>query len=158
MKIGITRTLDFRRSPEEVFDFTNAAENLTSFSGYGPIPGIREARYRGGMPPQLGAIREVIKTDGTVHVEEITRFERPVRHISRITGLSPPFSWLVRSGEDDWMFHREGGITRVTRTFSFELTSPLIYPVAVVVLHLFVNRAVEIDLRNTRARLEEGKQ
>jgi hypothetical protein len=135
--------------PERLFDFTNDAANFVSFVGFGFVPGIRSARYETEEPPRLGSRRRILKTDGTEHLEEIIAFERPVLHGSRISALSPPLSWLVRSGEDTWRFRAEGASgTAVERTFSFELTSPLAAVVAFPLLHLFMRVAVRRDLRN----------
>jgi hypothetical protein len=134
--------------PEAAFDFTNRAENFRSFTGFGPIPGIREASYVTPGEPRLGSLRRIVKTDGTEHSEEITVFEPPARHTSRIRGLGPPFSWLVREGEDDWVFTPERGGTRVDRTFVFTLTSPLAAPVAQLVLHTLMRAAIRRDLAN----------
>src|SRR5688572_26298440 len=94
----------FAVPPAVLFDFTNDARNFVSFTGYGPIPGIREAAYITPGEPALGSQRTVLKTDGTSHLEEITVFDPPHQHTSRITGFAPPFSWLVQQGEDDWAF------------------------------------------------------
>lgn len=154
MQLKLTIVRLFHVPAHRVFDFTSDDNNFTTFTGYGPIPGIVKARYETAGPPRLGAIRRVEKTDGTEHREEITVFEPPGRHSSRITGLSFPFSWLVREGIDDWQFRAEGpALTVVERTFSFELTTPLVAPIAWLILHLLMKKAAHRDLENIRARL-----
>ena len=153
MRVTLVETLHFEAEPGVVFDFTNATENFTSFTGFGPIPGIREALYETPGNPRLGSVRRIVKTDGTAHREEITVFEPPVRHVSRITGIAPPFSWLVSSGEDDWLFAADGSGTLVTRRFSFELTTPLAVLIAAPLTHVFMRIAVRRDLRNIAAAL-----
>ena len=44
---------------------------------------------------------------------------------------------LVRRGEASWTFAPEGDGTRVVWHYTFELTSPLAYPVAALVMILF---------------------
>ena len=154
MRISLVEFLTIDRSASDVFDHTNDVANFTSFAGFGPIPGIREARYMDPGQPTLGSRREVLKTDGTMHIEEITAFDRPHRHTTRITGLKPPFSWLVRSGQDDWELLLEAGGTRVVRRFSFDLTSPAAYPVAALLLYMFMREAVRRDLAHIKAELE----
>jgi Polyketide cyclase / dehydrase and lipid transport len=152
VKFTITRL--FHAPAQRVFDFTNDDNNFTSFTGYGPIPGITRARYETPGPPRLGAIRRIEKTDGTEHREEITLFQPPTRHTSRITGLTPPFSWLVREASDDWIFRAEGkALTVVERTFSFELTTPLAAPVAWLILQLFMKKAIARDMNHINERL-----
>lgn len=158
MQLKLTIVRLFQMPAQRVFDFTSDDNNFTTFTGYGPIPGILKARYETAGPPRLGAIRRVEKTDGSEHREEITVFEPPVRHTSRITGLGAPFSWLVREGSDDWAFRAEGpALTVVERTFSFELTTPLIAPVAWLILHLFMKEAVRRDLNHILERLSRSR-
>lgn len=149
MRLALRARHQFDVPPERLFDFTNDAANFVSFTGFGIVPGIRSARYETAEPPRLGSRRRILKTDGTEHLEEIIAFERPVLHVSRITALSPPLAWLVRSGEDAWRFRSEGATrTTLDRTFSFELTSPLVAIVALPLLHLFMRIAVRRDLQN----------
>ena len=143
----------FSANPERLFDFTTDARNFDSFDGFGPIPGIAGAAYETPGEPRLGSRRRIRKTDGTDHFEEIVLFERPGRHVSRITGIAPPFSWLVRWGEDDWRFHPAGTGTLIERTFRFELTSPLAALIAAPLLHVFMRGAVRRDLRNIETRI-----
>jgi ribosome-associated toxin RatA of RatAB toxin-antitoxin module len=146
--LSFTTTHLFRVTPERLFDFTNDAPNFVSFVGFGPIPGIRKATYETVGEPRIGSKRRITKTDGTEHFEELVVFDRPRRHVSRITGLSPPFSWLVRYGEDDWKFMPSNSGTLIERTFAFELTNPLAALPAFPLLHLFMRFAVIRDLRN----------
>ena len=71
MRVQFTITRLFQVAAPRLFDFTNDDVNFTTFTGYGPIPGITQARYQTPGPPRLGALRRVLKTDGTEHVEEI---------------------------------------------------------------------------------------
>ena len=90
----------------------------------------------------------MLKTDATEHLEEIVAFDRPRLHSSRITQLSPPLGWLVREAEDTWRFVSDNGGTRVERTFSFELTSPIWSVLAAPLMHAFLRVAVRRDLEN----------
>ena len=155
MRLAISTAREFDRPADVVFDFTNDAANFTTFAGFGPIPGIRTATYETAGEPAAGSRRRMIKTDGTEHIEEIVRLERPSRHVSKITALSPPFSWLVKSGEDDWRFIASDKGTIVERTFAFELTTPIAAVVAWPLLQLFMRPAVKRDLRNIERRLAD---
>lgn len=135
MKLSLTSHRSYSADRVAVFDFTNA--NFGTFVGFGIVPGIRDARYETEGEPGLGSRRRITKTDGTEHIEEIVVFERPALHVSRIAGLSPPLSWLVREAEDGWRFTAVATGTRVDRTFTFELTSALWFPFAFPLMHLF---------------------
>ena len=77
-------------SPEQVGEAMLQLENWTDFRGYGPLPGIREARFRVRTPDVVGTEIAVTNTDGSGHVEQITewlgpdivmRFDEPTRPI-----------------------------------------------------------------------------
>jgi hypothetical protein len=77
-------------------------------------------------------------TDGSVVREEVLAWERPSRH--RYRWLDPPafpFSLLVRSGEGDWRFAPADGGTRIEWVYTFELTSPLVSPLAAALMPVF---------------------
>lgn len=148
MRISITEQIDFTCSPANAFHHSNQAENLTSFVGYGPIPGIREARYLEPRSIGVGARRTVLKLDGTTHVEEITEFVPGRRHVSRIVGLTGFFGVIVRDLHDVWDFEAaSGNTTRVTRSFIIDariFTAPI-----ALALVPFLRRAIRRDLSNT---------
>lgn len=153
MRLSLTLSRSYPVAPETVFDFTNEASNFTSFVGFGIVPGIREASYETDGGPRLGSRRRVVKTDGTEHLEEIIAFERPWLHVSRIVGLAPPLGWIVQEAEDAWRFAGDNTETRVRRTFSFALRSPLWSAVAFPLMHVFLRVAISRDLRNIAAAL-----
>jgi polyketide cyclase/dehydrase/lipid transport protein len=104
----------------------------------GPIPGISRIEMVGGEALVPGARRNVFMTDGSVVPEEILDHTPPTRHRYRwLEPPKPPFSWLVRSGEGDWVFAPAGEATDLEWTYRFELTSALAAPLAAGVLLLF---------------------
>ena len=77
-------------------------------------------------------------TDGAVLEEVILAYDPPVKHRYRWTGgVKPPFSFLVRSGTGNWDFNETDGGTRSVWTYTFELTSPLAYPLALPIIWIF---------------------
>jgi hypothetical protein len=48
-----------------------------------------------------------------------------------------PLALLVRQGTGDWSFAPEAGGTRLVWVYRFELTSPLAWPLAALVVGLF---------------------
>ena len=156
MTISVTETIELACSPAEAFNHTNEAENLKSFVGYGPIPGIREARYLTPAPLAIGSRRSVLKTDGTTHIEEIIEFVPGRRHVTRIFGLSGFFGLIVRDLQDVWEFEPVSDhTTRVKRAFLVEPRT-LAIPVALLLVPL-MRRAVQRDLRNTAATIKAGR-
>jgi len=154
MRLHVTESIDIDIATEAAFDHTNRAEHMISFEGYGPIPGIRSARYTSEGPVGLGSVRSVTKTDGSSHTERIVAFEPPSLHTSRITGIQPPLGWLLRHLDDEWRFTPTRQGTRIRREFGVD-ARPLAFPVALLMLPL-LRRAVRRDLRNVKRALEAG--
>lgn len=115
---------------ERVFDIATANETLPRvFTGYGPVPAILEARIESGRPPAEGEFRLLSNSDGSAIREEIVELVRPRTHRYRLlSGLAPPFSWLIRSASGRWSFEEMSTGTRVTWRFVFEPRSALARP------------------------------
>jgi uncharacterized protein YndB with AHSA1/START domain len=127
------------RSREEVFayatDSTNAPETVRA---RGPFAGITKIEMHEGQALATGSKRRVTMTDGTVLEEDILDYDPPVRHRYGWTGGAKlPFSLLVRSGTGNWDFTEAEGGTRIVWTYTFGLTSPLAYPLAIPIIWLF---------------------
>ena len=139
MNVSAHASVEIPRPAAEVFDLTTSCEDLPRFMhAFGPIPGVARAEMVGGAAPKTGTERRVHMTDGSVVGEELLAYERPTRH--RYRWLEPPafpFSLLVRSGEGDWRFSPTNGGTRIEWDYRFELTSPLVWPLALPVTFLF---------------------
>jgi len=151
VKISTRASIEIPRPPEAVFD---AATDPTRLSGImkksGPIPGVISVDMEHGAKPAAGATRAVKMSDGSTMREEITVQERPRAY--RYRWLNPPaapFSLMVRGAESDWTFRPAGAGTAVDWTYTFELTTPLVYPLAVPVTWLF-NRWMRAALEELR--------
>lgn len=139
MQIEVRAAIDVARPPEEVFDFAVACETFPRIlHKLGPIPAITHLEMLDGRPLETGARRRVELGDGSVLLELIVALERPRRHRYRWLGPpAAPFNLLVRVGEGDWLFSPHDGGTRIAWTYTFDLTTPLVYPLARLVLGLF---------------------
>lgn len=111
-----------------------------TFSGCGPIPGLRRITPHG--IPAVGATRAVESSDGSVLTERITAFDPPRRHAYALSGLRAPLALLVREGQADWTFTEAHGRTRVTWEYAFALTGAWSWPVAWPLLNIFMRRAM----------------
>ena len=139
MDISTSASVLVPRLREEVFavatDSTNASQTLRP---RGPFAGITNVELYEGHTLAKGTKRRVTMTDGTVLDEVILDYEPPVRHRYGWTGGAKfPFSLLVRSGTGSWDFTEEEGGTRIVWTYTFGLTSPLAYPLAIPIIWLF---------------------
>jgi hypothetical protein len=110
------------RLPAEVFfEKILDVERWPSFRGWGPIPGIRSARFRRRTPEGVGSEIEVVNADGSSHVEEVVEWRPPRSLVMRMAGFSPPLAGLASHFVETWSLAPSAGGTRVTR--SFELHS-----------------------------------
>ncbi len=132
MRIAQSATVHVPRPIEEVFDFSVACETFPRvLRPLGPIAGVAKAEMIDAPAPRTGARRRIQMTDGSAIEEELVAFDRPTRHRYRwLNRPAPPFSWLVRGGEGDWTFAPSRGGTSIVWVYSFDLTTPLAYPLA----------------------------
>ena len=151
MKLSTRASIEIPRPPEAVFDAATDHTRLhTVMKKMGPIPGVLSVEMENGAKPAAGATRAVKMSDGSTMREEITVQDRPRAH--RYRWLNPPaapFSLLVRGADSDWVFRPAGGGTVIDWTYSFDLTSPLAYPLAAPVIWLF-NRWMRAALEELR--------
>jgi hypothetical protein len=104
--------------PAEVFfERILDVERWPSFRGFGPIPGIRSARFRRRTPELVGSEIEVVNLDGSAHVEEVVAWRPPHSLVMRMSGFSPPLAGLASHFVETWTLEPRGGATRVTRSF-----------------------------------------
>jgi hypothetical protein len=116
-------------SPEAAFALSLDAQRFPAlFRGFGPIPAVERITLH--APPAVGSTRELENSDGSRLGERITALEPARRHAYSLTGMRPPFGWLVRQGEADWRFTPHADGVRVAWSYRFTLTRPIAWPVA----------------------------
>jgi hypothetical protein len=151
MKLSTRVEQEFARSPDEVFDLIVDPLRFPEWlKDVGPIPGVVRAEPMGEGPQKVGSKRRIETSDGGAVVEEVFALDRPRHHRYRWEKPKFPFSLIVKSGEGDWHFHPAGRGTRVEWEYTFELTSPLMYLTAKLVVVLF-RRWMRVNL----ARVED---
>jgi hypothetical protein len=120
------------------------------FEGYGPLPGIKVARFEARTSEVVGTRIRVIDTGGSSHVEEVVEWE-PDRLIRlRMGEFSPPLSRLATHFDETFMFEQTGGRTRVVRRFELYPRSTATRPLLWLVSSL-LKRAVTRHLRRIKA-------
>lgn len=154
---GMSVTCSAERSlpcrPEVAFALATDADRFPAFfTGFGPIPAVRGIRLH--APLAVGSQRRVHNADGTVLSERITAHDPPVRHAYTLSGFRPPFSWLVERGEAQWTFTGHEFGSRVRWDYEFTLAKPWLWPVAAVLLKLFMARAMHRCLKNMARSLD----
>lgn len=116
------------------------------FTGFGPVAGISGMRLH--APLSVGSTRRVHLRDGNVLTERVTTFDPPVHHGYTLTGLRPPMAWFLRRGEALWTFTGHEAGSRVRWDYEFTLARRWLSPVAAVLVHLFMRRAMHRCLKN----------
>jgi hypothetical protein len=159
MQVKIIASVQIPMSPEEVFDYVMDLNNLCKvFRGKGPIPAIEKMQVEGGGPLKVGAVRLTTMSDGSVLEEDILVYERGRCNRYRIErGFKPPLSLLVRWGEGEFLFTQNAGATQVVWNYTFELTTPLVYPLAALILKVFMRGALQEALDGTRDNMMAGE-
>lgn len=144
MKIALQVERFIPAASELVFDLAAGPEHLASlFAGAGPVPAIVRAEMVDSAPVAAGSTIRFEDATGAIAYHHIDKRERPLTYEYDLHGLGRPFSLLVRIGYARWSFSPERGGTRVRWRYDFELTSPLAYPAASLVLQLFFRRAMQ---------------
>lgn len=152
MQIELVEQCLVRAPAEAAFALAMDPERFpTLFRGCGPIPGVR--RITRHAPSTVGATRTLDNDDGTQLREVITAFDVPRRHAYTLTGMRPPFSWLVRAGHADWTFTANGEGCAVRWCYRFDLASGLSWPVAAPLLQIFMRGAMRRCLAAMAAAL-----
>lgn len=143
-------------SAEAVYALAIDAQRFPAvFTGFGPIPGLRRITLH--AEPAVGTTRDVEDNAGVVMHERIDALEPARRHAYTLSGLKPPFAWLVRVGHADWTFAPAGNAaTDVVFSYNFELTSPVAWPLASPLLHVFMHGAMQRCLDGMARALESG--
>jgi hypothetical protein len=111
-----------------------------AFRGFGLIPAIRSITLDDNLA--VGAFRRIHNADGSTLTEQVTALEAPSLHAYTLGGFRPPFSWLVTRGDARWTVSAAGPLTHVCWDYAFTLTTPLVSPLAAVLLRLFMARAM----------------
>lgn len=113
----------------------------TLFRGFGPIPAL--TRIELDQPLGAGVTRHVHSADGAVMLESVRMYDPPYRHAYTLLGIKAPLSWLVSAGHADWRFDSSELGTLVHWHYRFELTSPIVWPLAFPLLRLFMLTAMQ---------------
>jgi hypothetical protein len=157
MNINTSASVIINRPREDVFALaTDHAVIPELFRGFGPIPAIEKISMIEGSGLTAGSVRLVENSDGSKLRERIVLFNPPREQQYILeSGFRPPFSLLVSSGQGHWTFNRSSNGTLVTWNFSFTLTHPLAYPMAMQVATVLFNQAQKQCLKRLKNKCEQ---
>ena len=111
------------------------------FHGYGPIPGIKAAKFEVRTPNIVGSRIRVTNLDGSTHVEEIVEWQPDRRLQLRMGEFSAPLSRLATAFVETWEFQRADNGIKVTRSFEMNAKSILTKPI-LWFISFFLKRAI----------------
>lgn len=156
MRIHCQAEHDFPCSAPAVFELmVDPVRFPATFRGYGLIPAIRSISLDG--PLAVGVLRRIHNADGTTLTEQVTALDKPLRHAYTLGGFRPPFSWLVKRGEATWSLGLANeSTTRVHWHYRFMATSVLAYPMASLLLRIFMTHAMQRCLENMATLLADS--
>ncbi len=155
ISIRVDHTINAPR--EAVFAFITNPENMTTFTGYGPVPGIKKALVISRPPNRehAGTVLLIENLDGTRHKEKVVLSETPRKLVHHIYDLPKPFSSLVREMEEEWELEVSGEErTAIIRQFHLSPTTPFAFPVAFFIASLIMKKAAKADLENIAKKLK----
>ena len=95
---------ELRLTPAQVGEAVLTLENWPDFRGYGPLPGIREARFRRRTDAVVGTQIAVTNRDGSSHVEEITAWLDTGGIVMRMSEFTAPLSRFATHFIERWVF------------------------------------------------------
>jgi hypothetical protein len=122
-----------RSTPQEIGDVILDLSRWADFTGYGPLPGIKEAIYERKTPEIVGTVVAVTNTDRSKHAEVVLAWDLPDRIVLRLERFSRPLSFFATHFIEHFDFevvHHEGAppMTKITRRFELFPRSWLGYP------------------------------
>jgi hypothetical protein len=140
-------------------DYATTLHNFPKhFQGYGPVPGMnRKELTEDREQLQVGVVRRVYGQDGSVLHERILRLDRPHLYAYEIiSGFSFRLGLLVQYAYTEWQFELgPAHSTRLTWRYRFNLTSLLAYPLALLIVKIFMRRAMVGCLASIKTTLEQ---
>ncbi len=94
-------------------------ERWSEFTGWGPLPGIREAVFRERTDAVVGTKIYVTNTDGSSHTETIRVWDLPREIVLDFGDFVKPLSGISSGFEERFDFSEvEGGHHEIVRTMS----------------------------------------
>ncbi len=154
MQIQVMAQAVVSSAPEETFSFVTDMDRFPDFfPGNLLIPSVTRVEVQGELPQKVGTLRTVTTADGTQVTERVDVFDPPREHTYTLSGFRPPNSFLFRGAQGRWLLSAEGSGTRIEWHYSYELSTPLVYPLVWLVIGIFWRRAMQDCLQRMQTAL-----
>ena len=130
---------------KQVFDFVTQYQNMTTFRGYGPVPGIVSVEPIVQTSERKGSTYCVYNTNGTTHHETVVKYAPNYAYVIEMRNFESPASLIIKAIKEEWSLGNQGQGTNIHRLFTFSLASIFAYPFALI-MKIFFYKAVQRDL------------
>ena len=104
-------------NPKEFLEAIFIVENWTSFSGWGPIPGIDTAILDISDDSKIGTTIDVTNKDGSTHRETVVEYVPGERLVMRMDKFSAPLARFASHFLETWDLEKESDSYRLVRSF-----------------------------------------
>lgn len=160
MRIKTKASIHINAPREKVWEYVSNLENLPQyFFGWGPLPGIKKVEIiTGDKTMAVGMKQRTTTTDGRVIEENILTVRKPEYFDYKLKGFGFPFDLFVREGGGSWTFVPNDKGTTVTWNYYFNLTSPLVYPIGVLLVQFFYQHALAAALKQAKKQIENKER
>ena len=123
-------TIVIEASLSHVFETAAGMDPRELIRPYGPLPGIDAVEGHDGAWSAPGQRRRYLLTDKSSVNEELTGFTRDHTYAYAVSGITGPFSAIVREARAEWHFTKVGaGKSQIDWTYFFTPSGPVAEPV-----------------------------
>lgn len=137
------RILEVPRS--RIFEKIQDLDTWDSFTGYGILPGVREANYESRKNGMEGAVIKAFNTDGSQHKEKILTWHPPDLIKVKLYHFHRPLSALATHFIETWSFYKVGDQQIARRRMQLHPTSPFSKPL-LWLISILLRKAIERHL------------
>ena len=114
--ISFTCRRSSSKSPKDLCEAIADVNTWNTFKGTRFLPGVESAHYEQRESGMVGSIIRVKNTDGSSHIERVTRWDAGVHVEMRLEGFSPPLCRFAAHFTEKWNFVN-GDISRRLQLF-----------------------------------------
>lgn len=131
--------------PQDISANIADMDKWPEFTGYGMLPGIKNAQYEVRKVGMVGSRIRVENTDGSMHTEKILTWRAEKEILMELCEFSPPLNKMASHFLETWTFEEKDDGTQVTRAFTLYPTTILTQP-ALWLISLMFRRAIKHHL------------
>jgi hypothetical protein len=137
----------FRPATEISAEIANT-DRWSEFKGYGILPGIESAEYESRTASMIGSRIRVRNTDGSRHVEEISKWVAGKEVSITLKEFTRPLSYVATHFVEEWRFESNETATHVIRRFqmfaSGRATRPIVWLISLLFRRAIVRHLAQL--------------